>query len=207
MRALFRVGLTGGIASGKSAVEAEFQRLGVPVIDTDALAREVVEPGQPSLAAVVAEFGPASLDADGRLDRRRLRAIVFSDPDRRRALEKILHPAIRSLQRARVDAVTAPYVVIAIPLLVEGGARREDIDRILVIDCPRDVQRARLLARDGETAEGAEAILAAQASREARLAAADDVVDNSGPLAALAPAIGALHERYLALAGGAPHRT
>ena len=195
-----RIGLTGGIASGKSAVAAEFQRAGVPVIDTDALARDVVEPGQPSLAAVVAEFGPSILDATGHLDRRRLRAIVFADPARRRALESILHPAIRALQRARVDATSAPYVVIAIPLLVEGGARRDDVDRILVVDCPREVQRARLLARDGETPEGAEAILSAQATREARLSVADDILDNSGPLLALQPAVAALHARYVGLA-------
>jgi len=199
-----RIGLTGGIASGKSAVAEEFRRAGVPVIDTDALAREVVEPGQPSLAAVVAEFGPSILDAAGRLDRRRLRSIVFADPARRRALEAILHPAIRSLQRARVAATTAPYVVIAIPLLVEGGARRDDVDRVLVVDCPRETQRARLLARDGETPEGAESILSAQATREARLAAADDILDNSGALADLRPAVAALHARYLALASGRP---
>ena len=197
-----RIGLTGGIASGKSAVAAEFQRLGIPVVDTDALAREVVEPGQPSLAAVVAEFGPGIVDAAGRLDRRRLRSIVFADPARRRALEAILHPAIRSLQRSRVAATTAPYVVIAIPLLVEGGARRDDVDRVLVVDCPRKTQRTRLLSRDGETPEGAESILAAQATREARLSAADDVLDNSGPLASLQPAVAALHARYLELAAG-----
>jgi dephospho-CoA kinase len=199
-----RIGLTGGIASGKSAVAAEFQRAGVPVVDTDALAREVVEPGQPALAAVVAEFGPSILDAAGHLDRRRLRAIVFADPARRRALEAILHPAIRSLQRARVAATNAPYVVIAIPLLVESGARGDDVDRVLVVDCPRETQRARLLARDGETPAGAEAILSAQATREARLAAADDIIDNSGALAELRPAVAALHARYLALAAGRP---
>ncbi len=197
-----RIGLTGGIASGKSAVAAEFQRIGIPVVDTDALAREVVEPGQPSLEAVVAEFGPGILDPLGRLDRRRLRSIVFADPSRRRALEAILHPAIRALQRTRVAATNAPYVVIAIPLLVEGGPRRDDVDRVLVIDCPRDLQLARLLSRDRETPEGAAAILAAQATREARLAAADDVLDNSGPLAALPAAVAVLHARYLALAAG-----
>jgi dephospho-CoA kinase len=204
MRTPFRVGLTGGIASGKSAVAAEFARLGVPVIDTDALAREVVEPGQPALAAVVAEFGPGILGEDGRLDRRRLRAIVFADATRRRALEAILHPPIRALQRSRVLAVPAPYVVIAIPLLVEGGRGREDLDRILVVDCPRELQLARLLARDGETPAGAEAILAAQATRADRLAVADDVLDNAGPRAALGPSVAALHACYLGLAARRP---
>jgi dephospho-CoA kinase len=152
---------------------------------------------------VAAEFGPGVLGPDGRLDRRQLRNLVFADPARRRALEVILHPAIRALQQQRVAAVDAPYVVIAIPLLVEGG-RRDDIDRILVVDCPRALQRERLLARDGETEAGAEAILAAQATREARLAAADDVLDNSGPLEALGPAVAALHRRYLELARGRP---
>lgn len=198
-----RIGLTGGIASGKSAVAALFERHGVPVIDTDLLAREVVEPGQSALAAVVAEFGPGILGPDGRLDRRQLRSLVFADPSRRRALELILHPAIRALQLQRVAAVDAPYVVIAIPLLVEGG-RREGIDRILVVDCPSALQRQRLLARDGETEAGADAILAAQATREARLAVADDILDNSGPLEALAPAVAALHQRYLDLARGRP---
>ena len=207
MKTPLRIALTGGIASGKSAVAAEFARAGVPVIDTDALAREVVAPGQPALAAVIAEFGPGILDGTGHLDRRQLRSIVFADPARRRALEAILHPAIRALQQARVAQVSGPYVVVAIPLLVEGGVPRADIDRVLVVDCPRELQCSRLLARDGETPAGAEAILAAQASREARLAVADDVLDNAGPLAALAPAVAALHARYLALAGapgGAP---
>jgi dephospho-CoA kinase len=202
MAAPFRIGLTGGIASGKSAVAAAFSELGVPVIDTDLLAREVVEPGQPALAAVVSAFGPSVLGPDGRLDRRGMRALVFADPERRRTLEAILHPAIRALTQARVAATDAPYVVIAIPLLAEGG-RQGRVDRVLVVDCPPELQRQRLLARDGETAAGADAILAAQASRAKRLAIADDVLDNSGPLAALRPAVAALHRRYLSLASDA----
>lgn len=196
-----RIGLTGGIASGKSAAAAAFARLGVPVVDTDRLAREVVEPGRPALAAVVAEFGPGILDADGRLDRRRLRALVFADADRRRALEAILHPAIRAATVAAVAAVRAPYVVVAIPLLVESG-QRSAYDRVLVVDCPVELQLARLLERDRETPDGARAILAAQAGRADRLAAADDVLENSGSLADLENAVRALHERYLALAAG-----
>jgi dephospho-CoA kinase len=199
MAAVFRIGLTGGIASGKTAAAGAFARRGVPVIDTDRLAREVVEPGQPALAAVVAEFGPGILGADGRLDRRQLRTLVFADPERRRRLEAILHPAIRSATAAAIATVAAPYVVVAIPLLVESG-QRTAYDRVLVVDCPADAQLARLIARDGETAAGARAMLAAQAGRDARLAVADDVLDNTGSLADLDAAVERLHARYLALA-------
>jgi dephospho-CoA kinase len=199
MAAPLRIGLTGGIASGKSAVAEAFARRGVPVVDTDRLAREVVEPGSPALAAVVAEFGPGILAADGRLDRRRLRALVFADPARRQRLEAILHPAIRAAMAAAVAAVTAPYVVVAIPLLAETGERTA-VDRVLVVDCPPEVQLARLIERDRETPEGARAILAAQASRAARTALADDLIDNTGSLADLDAAVAALHGRYLALA-------
>lgn len=202
MAAPLRIGLTGGIASGKSAVASAFERLGVPTIDTDRLAREVVEPGRPALAAVVREFGPEVVGADGRLDRRRLRARVFADEGLRHRLEAILHPAIRAALAAEVAAITAPYVVIAIPLLVETG-QRSAFDRVLVVDCPPETQLARLRARDAESAAGAGAIVAAQASREARLAAADDVIDNTGSLGALEAAVQRLHERYLALAAGA----
>ncbi|MEI8299450.1 MAG: dephospho-CoA kinase [Pseudomonadota bacterium] len=201
-----RIGLTGGIASGKSAVAAAFGELGAPVIDTDLLAREVVEPGQSALAAVVAAFGPSVLGADGRLDRRGLRTLVFADPERRRTLEAILHPAIRELTQARIEATNAPYVIIAIPLLAEGG-RQGRVDRVLVVDCPLELQRQRLLARDGETAAGADAILAAQASRAQRLAIADEVIDNTGTLEALGPAVAALHRRYLSLAAAAARPT
>ena len=200
----FRVGLTGGIASGKSTAAAAFASRGVPVIDTDQLAREVVEPGQPALAAVVDEFGADLLDPDGRLDRRRLRSLVFADATRRKRLEAILHPAIRAALAARVATVTAPYVVIAIPLLVEGGLEH-DVERVLVVDCPPALQMARLAARDGETSAAAAAILAAQASRAERLAAAHDILDNTGTLVALDAQVSALHEHYLALARAAAH--
>lgn len=194
-----RIGLTGGIASGKSAVASAFARLGVPIVDTDRLAREVVEPGQPALAAVVDAFGPGILAADGRLDRRRLRALVFADAERRRRLEAILHPAIRAAMAAEIAAVAAPYVVVAIPLLVESG-QRSAFDRVLVVDCPAETQLARLVERDGESPASARAILAAQAGRDARLAAADDVLENTGSLADLEAAVRQLHARYLALA-------
>jgi dephospho-CoA kinase len=148
---------------------------------------------------VVREFGPAILAPDGRLDRRRLRELVFADDGQRLRLEAILHPAIRAAMAAEVAGVIAPYVVIAIPLLVETG-QRAAVDRVLVVDCPPEVQLARLCARDGESPAGARAILAAQTSRAARLAAADDVLENTGSLADLDAAVGALHERYLALA-------
>jgi dephospho-CoA kinase len=205
MAPALRVGLTGGIASGKSAVEAAFARLGVPVVDTDRIAREVVEPGTPALAAVVAAMGQEVLAADGRLDRRRLRGLVFADAARRRRLEAILHPAIRAAVAARVAAVTAPYVVVAIPLLVETNARTT-VDRVLVVDCRPETQLARLVARDGETEAGARAILAAQASREARLAAADDVIDNEGTPAELDAQVAALDARYRALAARSDRR-
>ena len=192
----YRVGLTGGIASGNSAVGAAFERLGVPVIDADTLAREAVQPGSAGLHDVLARFGPSLLQPDGRLDRRALRAIVFADPTARHDLEAIVHPRIQALLTERIGAVTTPYCVLAIPLLVEGNGRIP-VDRVLVVDCPREVQLARLLARDGETLAGAEAILAAQATRAARLARADDVIDNTGPIEALDSAVATLHRQYL----------
>jgi dephospho-CoA kinase len=201
MAAALKVGLTGGIASGKSAVADAFARRGVPIVDTDRLAREVVEPGRPALAAVVREFGPAIVAPDGRLDRRRLRALVFADPAQRQRLEALLHPAIRAAMAAELAAVTAPYVVVVIPLLVETG-QRAAVDRVLLVDCPPEVQLARLLARDQETPAGARAILAAQAGRDVRRAAADDLIENTGSLEDLDAAVAALHGRYLALAAG-----
>jgi dephospho-CoA kinase len=194
-----RIGLTGGIASGKSAVADAFARRGAAIVDTDVIAREVVEPGRPALAAVVAAFGAEVLGPDGRLDRRALRRTVFADPEQRRRLEAILHPAIRAEMQRQAAAAAGPYVVIAIPLLVENGLQSQ-VDRVLVVDCPPEVQLARLLARDGETAEGARAILAAQATRDQRLAVADDVIVNDGSLADLEARVAALHRRYLELA-------
>jgi dephospho-CoA kinase len=193
-----RIGLTGGIASGKTTVANLFAARGVPVLDTDQIARDVVEPGQPALAQVVAAFGPDMLGQDGRLDRPRLRARVFADPDSRQRLEAILHPAIRAELARRAEAAGGPYQVWVIPLLVEGG-QVDRVDRILVVDCPEAVQLARVMARDGETEASARAILAAQASRAQRLAAADDVIVNDGSEADLAPQVAALDARYRAL--------
>jgi dephospho-CoA kinase len=195
----FRVGLTGGIASGKTTVANSFAAHGVPVIDTDVIAREVVEPGQPALAAVVDAFGTEVLAADGRLDRPRLRECIFGDAEARRRLEAILHPAIRAEMERQSRAAGGPYQVLVIPLLVEGG-RRDHIDRVLVVDVAEATQIERLLRRDGVSRDQAEAALRAQASREARLAFADDVIENTGDLAALGDRVALLHEKYLQLA-------
>lgn len=200
MRRNFRVGLTGGIASGKTTVANLFAALGVPIVDSDVLAREVLEPGGPLLDEVVAHFGADVRQADGTLDRRALRARVFADPAERRWLEERTHPAIRALTDARCAAARGPYVMVAIPLLVEtGGADR--FDRVLVVDVDPAIQLARLQARDGSTRAEAERILAAQATRAARLAVANDVIRNDGDLAALRDQVESLHRRYVEAAG------
>ena len=191
-----RVALTGGIASGKTAVANAFAARGVPVIDTDLLAREVVRPGTPALAAVAAAFGEGVLLPNGELDRRGLRELVFAEPKRRRALEAILHPAIRAALEARLSAIEAPYAIIAMPLLAETGGR-DRFDRVLVVDVDPGLQKSRLMSRDGDSAQQAEAILAAQASRAERLAIADDRIDNSGSLAELDSRVERLHALYL----------
>lgn len=192
----FRVGLTGGIASGKTTVADLFAALGVPVVDTDVLAREVLAAGTPLLAEVAAHFGPDVVAADGTLDRRALRARVFADPAERRWLEERTHPAIRALTDAKSAASPGPYVLVVIPLLVEtGGADR--FDRVLVVDVDPAVQIARLQARDGGSREEAERILAAQATRAARLAAAHDIIRNDGDLGALRDQVATLHRAYV----------
>ena len=195
------VGLTGGIASGKSTAAAFFRARGVPVIDADQVARDVVAPGTPGLAAVADAFGSDVLQADGTLDRRRMREIVFADPTERRRLEAILHPLIRDEIRARLDQVRGPYCILDVPLLVESPALRALAHRVLVIDVPAELQVVRLMQRDGMTAAQCEAMLAAQASRERRLEGADDVVDNAGDMTALQRQLESMHARYLRLAG------
>jgi len=196
------IGLTGGIASGKSALEKAFAARGITVADADLLARAVVEPGEPALAAVVAQFGDGVLQADGRLDRAALRVRVFNDDDARRALEAILHPAIRTRLQAICIAAPSPYAIAMVPLLAEGGGRSAYpwLHRILVVDAPAEVQRARLMQRDGIDAALADRMMAAQATRAERLAIADDIVVNDGDLDRLVRAADALHARYLALA-------
>jgi len=200
------IGLTGGIASGKSALEKAFAAHGIAVADADLLAREVVRPGEPALAAVVARFGPEVLQADGQLDRAALRVRVFGNDEERHALEAILHPAIRTRLRALCEQAASPYAIAMIPLLTEGGGRQAYpwLHRILVVDTPAAVQKARLMQRDGIDATLAEKMMAAQASRADRLALADDIIVNDGDIAHLQSAADALHKRYLALAAPAP---
>jgi len=194
-----RIGLTGGIASGKTTVAQRFAELGVPVIDADESARIVVSPGQSGLAEITRRFGRNVLTDTGELNRRALRNLIFDDPECRRALEMILHPLIRSDMEIRAAAAQGPYVVLAIPLLVESG-HLDRVDRILVVDVPEDLQLQRVVQRDGGTLTQARTILAAQASRDSRLLAAHDVVVNSGSVSDLRQAVDGLHKRYLELA-------
>jgi dephospho-CoA kinase len=194
-----RVALTGGIASGKSAVATRFEELSVPVLDTDQIARDVVEPGTPGLAQLVAEFGADILDSGGRLDRRKLRQRVFADPQLRRRLEAITHPAIRAELARRAATAQGPYQIHVIPLLVENG-RAEGYDRVLVVDCPPEEQLRRLMARDGSSLEEATRIMQAQASRQQRLEVADDVIVNTGSVDDLRQFVLTLHRNYLLLA-------
>lgn len=196
------IGLTGGIASGKSALEKAFAAHGVVVADADLIARQVVAPGEPALAAVVEHFGAGVLQANRQLDRAALRVRVFGDPDQRRALEAILHPAIRARLEAICRAAPGPYAIAMVPLLTEGGGRAAYpwLHRILVVDTPAAVQKVRLMQRDGIDATLADQMMAAQASRAERLALADDIVVNDGDIHHLQHAADALHLRYLALA-------
>jgi dephospho-CoA kinase len=193
-----RIGLTGGIASGKSTVAQRFAELGIPVVDADVAAREVVAPGTPGLARVIERFGPVIAE-NGELDRQALRQQIFNDPSPRQDLEAILHPLIRAAMEQSAETAVGPYIVMAIPLLVESGTRGR-VDRILVVDVAEAVQLQRVQARDGSSLDQARAILASQASRAARLAAADDVILNSGTVTDLRQAVDRLHEKYLRLA-------
>jgi dephospho-CoA kinase len=198
-----RIGLTGGIASGKSAVASVFASFGIPVIDADLISRELVQPGNPALARIVEAFGESMLDPAGQLDRRRLREKVFADVAQRKRLEAILHPAIREELQQRSRVAGGPYQVLVIPLLVENGLQHL-VDRILVVDVPEATQLARLKVRDSVTEEHARRVLAAQSGRDMRLAAADDVITNTGNLDDLRKQVDALHRKYLVLAAGRP---
>jgi dephospho-CoA kinase len=201
MRAMsYVVGLTGGIGSGKSAVGHLFAERGVPVIDTDAVAHALTAPGGSAMPAICAEFGAAVASSDGALDRDAMRAIVFADPAARKRLEAILHPLIRSESERQLlaSAADAPYAILMVPLLIESGDYRKRVDRIAVVDCTEATQIARVMRRNGLARNQIERILAAQATRAERLAAADDVIDNDGPLAALPPQIERLHRQYRA---------
>jgi len=193
------IGLTGGIGSGKSTAAQYFKRLGVPVIEADEIAREVVEPGGQVLERLEATFGPDILDHQGRLDRAVLRRIIFSDPVRRKQVEDVLHPAIRREMRRRLVGIEAPYCILAIPLLVEAR-QIELVDRVLVIDSSEELQRKRLASREGWTDAEIEGALLAQVTREKRLEYADDVIDNDADLGALERSVARLHRRYQTLA-------
>ncbi len=196
---MLRIGLTGGIASGKSTVADLFVNLGAALVDTDAVAREVVAPGEPALEEVRRAFGAGVIDPRGELDRRALREIVFADADRRRELEAMLHPRIRERTLTLLEQARGSYVIAAVPLLVETGFA-EHVARVLVVDCPVETQVERLMQRDRIDRTAAEAAIGAQAAREARLAAADDVIDAGGNRASTRQQVEKLHRRYLDLA-------
>jgi dephospho-CoA kinase len=195
----FRVGLTGGIASGKSVVADMFADLGVPVIDTDVIAREVVEPGKPALDEIRRRFGEHVIGAAGNLDRAVMRKEIFTNKDARLDLEAIVHPRIGEETRRQADAAGGRYQIIVVPLLTTSRLVRF-VDRVLVVDCDTDTQLRRLLERDTETVEQAQRILAAQASREERLAIADDVIVNEGSLAETRADVSRLDRKYRRLA-------
>ena len=203
----FVVALTGGIASGKSTVQKLLENLGSTVFDADVIARELVAPGQPALAEIVAAFGPASLTAQSELDRARMRDRVFADIEAKRTLERILHPRVRTELFARARACTADYCLLAIPLLAESANAYAWVDRVLVVDVPRATQCDRLMLRDGMTRDFAERALAAQASRTDRLALADDAIDNAGSPARLPAVVTRLHALYRATAHARQRRS
>jgi dephospho-CoA kinase len=200
---MLRVGLTGGIGSGKSEVARRFAALGAEIADADVAAHAVTAKGEPGHAAVIAAFGERAAAPDGNLDRAWLRATVFADPEARRRLEAILHPLVRARLDEEVAAWRGAYGLLVVPLLLERDAARSRVDRVLVVDCPEDEQVRRVSARSGLSAEEVRAIMATQLSRDARLAQADDVIDNSGPREALAPQVARLHALYLDLAARA----
>ena len=187
------IGLTGGIGSGKSTVADAFAALGAGVVDTDQIAHRLTAPNGAAMPAIVAEFGPTITDSTGAMDRSVMRGIVFSDPLARKRLEAILHPMIGAESTRALEAVDGPYRIVVVPLLVEGRHWRSRVDRILVVDCPRALQIERVIQRSGLALEQIEAILDAQATREERLAQADDVINNSGLPAELPGQIQALH--------------
>ncbi len=196
---MLTIGLTGGIGSGKSTVTSAFEELGVPVIDADIVARQVVEPGQPALDEIVQHFGRAILTPEGGLDRQRLRKIIFTTPRQREALEQILHPRILAEMKRQARQLTTPYCIFAIPLLLEAGQHKE-VDRILVVDAADELRRQRIRVRDRLSDSEIDAVLQAQLGREERLAAADEVISNNADLDTLRKEVEKLHQRYLVMA-------
>lgn len=194
-----RVGVTGGIGCGKTAVSNAFAALGVPVVDTDAIAHALSAPGAAGQQAVAADFGPDAVAADGSLDRAWLRQRAFADPSFRTRLESLLHPLIVDETLRRMAAWRAPYGLVVVPLLLETGRLLPHVDRVLVVDCPEDEQARRVMARSGLTEAEVRAIMAAQVTRAVRLARADDVIDNAGPPDALPPQVAELDRRYRSL--------
>jgi dephospho-CoA kinase len=192
------IGLTGGIGSGKTAVSDRFAALGVPVVDTDLISRQLVEPGHPLLQSIIREFGDSYLDTSGHLDRPALGKLIFSDPQARYKLESILHPAIRREAQKQMDQLQANYAILVIPLLAENGANYS-LDRVLVVDTPESLQIERVMQRDGSSRKSVQNILSSQASRSQRLHLADDVIINDADLSALNAAVDKLHAHYLQL--------
>ena len=193
---MFVVGLTGGIGSGKSAAADEFARLGATVIDTDAIAHELTAKGGAALPQIEKQFGKAYISG-GAMDRKRMRERVFSDPDAKKDLEKILHPMIRAESARRIAAATGRYVIHVVPLLIESPDYRKRVDRVLVVDVPEGTQVERVRSRSGLAEDEVRAIMRTQVPRAERLAAADDVIDNAGPREALRTQVAALHQKYL----------
>ena len=197
---MFRVGLTGGLASGKTIVADFFAALGAGIVDTDRVARDVVAPGQPGLEAVRQAFGAKVMSGSGELDRRAMREVIFTDPAARGRLESLLHPLIRARTLDELQRLNTPYAVVVVPLLVETGFGSV-VDRVAVVDCPREIQLARLMARDELDRKQAESMMSAQADRQTRLAAADDVIDNGGSRESTRLRVQRLHRRYTRLSG------
>lgn len=202
MAAAFSVGLTGGIGSGKSVVARLFAARGVSIVDTDQIAHGMTGPDGPAMAAIRAEFGAQYADAQGALDRAKMRALVFSDPSAKARLEAILHPRIRDAALAAAAAATGAYVMYDVPLLVESGTWRQRVSRVLVVDCPETVQIERVMARNGMPESQVRAIMANQATRAQRAAAADDIINNGGDLSALEEQVAHFHDVYLAFSAG-----
>lgn len=193
----FIVGLTGGIGSGKSTVAQGFAAHGICIVDADEIAHQLTAPGGAAMPAITAEFGQTMQQADGAMDRAAMRQLVFTDSSARSRLEAILHPMIRSECATQLARASSPYALLMVPLLIESTAYRARCDRILVVDCPPEIQLQRVMARSALSEAEARRIMAAQTSREARLAAASEVIDNSGEHAALQARIDALHQHYL----------
>ena len=202
---MFSIGLTGGIGSGKTTVADMFAARGLPVIDTDLIAHQITAPGGVAMPLIESTFGPEYVCADGSLDRVKMRTRVFSDNAAKAQLESITHPLIRAESERQRNAAQGAYHIVVVPLLIEAGERASKVERILVVDCPVDTQIERVIRRNGFTRDQVLAIIARQATREARLAAADDVVvnDSTATLETLRREVDALHARYLVMASEA----